>query len=346
MVAPRLPRRREQENDTQNISSIASESTPLLATQPQKGWLERFKRLPGPGIICAALSGLFFSIGSLTVKLIPSMNPLEIVFFGAIIQTVIFISINIQSRRSILGASGERFFLLMRGISGVVCANLVYYSYRLIPLADATTIVFSAPIFVAIFACMLLKETCNLFFIITVITTISGVIFISKPPFLFDSDQENVSSSNRIIGISLAFGGCLSFALVYLFMRKLQRSHYSSITLVFSVLVVIVNPILLTLSDSWSIPGCERDGWLLVLLGFAVVGAQISQIFALKTENEGPVSVARSSEVFMAFIFQASILEEKVEWTSTVGGILVCSGIGLFGWRQWKKDKLYHRRNM
>lgn len=88
------------------------------------------------------------------------------------------------------GAKGERITLFLRGVFGFLGFALCYVAYRMIPFADASTIVYSAPVYVSIFACVLLKEECGAFQTFTIALTIMGVLLISKPTFLFGSDHD------------------------------------------------------------------------------------------------------------------------------------------------------------
>lgn len=62
---------------------------------------------------------------------------------------------------------------------------LLYYSFRKLPLGDATTIIFSSPIIVIALSFLLLKEPCGLLRIVVVCVLFTGVILVSRPPLLF-----------------------------------------------------------------------------------------------------------------------------------------------------------------
>jgi drug/metabolite transporter (DMT)-like permease len=99
----------------------------------------------------------------------------------------------------ITGVKGERIVVLLRGVSGFFSFGLLYVAYRMIPLADASTIVFSAPIFTLIFAWLVLREECGLFQTFILIFTMAGVVLISRPSFLFgevSNDGTHIRSSH------------------------------------------------------------------------------------------------------------------------------------------------------
>ena len=65
---------------------------------------------------------------------------------------------------------------------------LLYYAYQLTSLADATVISFSCPVFTSIIACIFLKEKYSPWDALFTAFTITGVILIVRPPFLFGSE--------------------------------------------------------------------------------------------------------------------------------------------------------------
>jgi hypothetical protein len=59
-------------SDQELLPARASDKTSLYS---------RMTLLPGAGVFLAALSGMFFATGSLIVKLVPEIHPIEIVCF-------------------------------------------------------------------------------------------------------------------------------------------------------------------------------------------------------------------------------------------------------------------------
>ena len=62
---------------------------------------------------------------------------------------------------------------------------LLYYSFRKLPLGDATTIIFSSPVIVIALSFIFLKEPCGILRIAVITALFTGVVLVSKPPFLF-----------------------------------------------------------------------------------------------------------------------------------------------------------------
>jgi drug/metabolite transporter (DMT)-like permease len=62
---------------------------------------------------------------------------------------------------------------------------LLFFTFRHLPLGDATTIIFSSPVFVMIMSFLFLQEPCGFFRTLIVFLLLTGVVLIAKPPFIF-----------------------------------------------------------------------------------------------------------------------------------------------------------------
>jgi drug/metabolite transporter (DMT)-like permease len=72
-----------------------------------------------------------------------------------------------------------------QGIVGGSTLVLLFFTFRHLPLGDATTIIFSSPVFVLIMSFLFLHEPCGFFRTMIVCLLLTGVVLISKPPFIF-----------------------------------------------------------------------------------------------------------------------------------------------------------------
>lgn len=105
---------------------------------------------------------------------------------------------------------------------------LSFYAFRHMPLADASVIVFSVPVFTAVFARMFLKEPCGLFSAFSVVLTLIGVILITRPPILFGDTVDALGSSSEAVeiwGAVAAFSATLFGANAYVLLRALKVKY-------------------------------------------------------------------------------------------------------------------------
>lgn len=177
------------------------------------------------GVLLATLSSLFFSLCSVIVKGLTSMNPLELAMFR-FIGLLPAIPVMIYKEQDIF-PSGKRILLLLRCFVGTTGLMLSFYAFRHMSLADSSVIIFSTPVFVAVFARMFLKESCGLFNVLTIALTLLGILLITRPKAIFgdlfahEMEQHGISSNNdyNIFGPIAAFSATLFGANAYVLLR-------------------------------------------------------------------------------------------------------------------------------
>ena len=269
------------------------------------------------------------------------------------IQMIVYLPVIVMNRMPVHGVKGERVALVLRGLFGFTSFALCYVAYRMIPLADASTIVFSAPVYVSIFACVFLKEECGAFQVVTIGVTIAGVLLISKPTFIFgDQHEAVVQTALRMEGTVLSLISSLCAALTFVLIRKLQRTPAAVVINAFSIISIASGILALVvlrncfaeeagdLAQGIGIPDTAAEIMWLIGNGACGVLGQLCLTVALKIEEASLVSLARTIDIVMAFVFQVIWLpSEAVHWTSLMGAVIVCLGVCVSAVRRWLKDK-------
>lgn len=208
-----------------------------------------------------------------------------------------------------------------------------YYALSFIALGDSSAIIFAAPVFVSIFAFICIKEPCGLFKIVTVIITLIGVVLIARPsfiPFFASEEPEKFTPHSRMIGATLALSVSLTMAYSFVVMRKLQETPLMSTVTFFSLFCMVVCPIcFLTLKYGVGLevnfPTHPRTWLLCVANGLCGVFGQTLLVMSLRIEQAGLVSLARTFDIVMAFIYQATVLHQQPSITSIIGAAIVCT---------------------
>ncbi|EDW80933.1 uncharacterized protein Dwil_GK11296 [Drosophila willistoni] len=308
-------------------------------------WLERLKmRLNCPylGIILATLSSLFFSLCSVIVKGLVDVNPMELAsfrFVGVLLPTI---PILIYTKQPVF-PEGKRVILLLRCFMGTTGLMLSFYAFRHMPLADASVIIFSTPVFVAIFARVFLKEPCTLFNVVTINMTLLGVVLITRPPLIFgsatptlDSESEKYSDKTYDIwGPVAAISSTLFGANVYILLRALKNLHFSVIMTNFGAIALVYTFIVCVAIGAVCWPSCGRDRWLVVILGIFSFLGQILLTLSLQVEQAGPVAIARCADIVFAFIWQMMFFGETPTGYSLFGALMVVSSVILTALKKW-----------
>ena len=203
-------------------------------------------------------------------------------------------------------------------------------------------VVFSVPVFVAIFARLFLKEPCGLFNAVSVCLTLVGVVLITRPPLLFghsvpalasSPDQEEQNSD--VWGAVAAFSATLFGANAYVLLRALKGLHFSVIMANFGSFALVQTLLVTWALGALCIPRCGMDRLLVVALALFSFGGQILLTLSLQLEQAGPVAIARSADIVFAFIWQVLFFQEVPNRYSIGGAVLVTSSVVLTGVRKW-----------
>ena len=310
--------------------------------------MNKLRRIPCIGCVMAFLSGFFFATASLTVEISGGVDPAFFVTVRSLVQVVFFVPLSFYFKEPLHGVEGERFALLERAVFGFLCFTLSYYALDYISLTDSSAIVFSAPVFTLIVACVMLKEPCGVFQVVSVIVTLIGVFLIARPSFLFpeDSIADVFSVEDRIIGLIFSILTCVFIAYTYICLRKLQKTPTNAVISFFSIFCVCAGSITMNIYSFCSgkpinLPQ-STFAWLMVFVN-GVCGslAQATLVLSLKLEEAGLVSLLRTFDIVIAFFYQAVFLDQPIYWTSIVGSVIVCTGCVAVGLQKY----LTSRRN-
>ncbi|XP_010172629.1 solute carrier family 35 member G1 [Antrostomus carolinensis] len=128
----------------------------------------------------------------------------------------------IYYKTGFLGPKGKRIFLFFRGVLGSSAMILLYYAFQVMPLADATVITFSSPVFTSLLAWIFLKEKYSIWDLLFTLFAITGVVLIARPPFLFGSNVTGIEGSytDHLKGTIAAVTSTVSAASTFVILRK------------------------------------------------------------------------------------------------------------------------------
>jgi len=215
----------------------------------------------------------------------------------------------------------------------------------MIPLGDATTLRFTEPIFVGIFAFLILREPCGILQVFTSIITVVGVVIMGRPPFLF-GDNSTTYDINSIIGISLALGSSLLASFISITMRKLQKTPPPITIFWFSLTGILYGLATTPIFGKLIWPTQLRTWLLLAGLSFFVIINQLFLTLSLKYEKANPVAIVRSSSIVLAFVYQITIMDEMAQWTSFLGAAIILGCVIVVGVAKWYEDSENSQHNL
>ncbi|KAK2820403.1 hypothetical protein Q5P01_023362 [Channa striata] len=299
---------------------------------------EKPKSCPGLGLFFAFLSTVFFSIMAVLVKSIQGIHAIEISAIRCFFQMLFVVPLLIYHKTGFLGPRDKRIYLVLRGFIGGNAMILLFYSVQQMPIADATVIMFSNPVFTSLLAWIFLKERCTIWDCVFTVFTLTGVILIARPPFLFGDNIGGIESNytNHIKGTFAAFAGAIAAACTFVILRKMGKSvHYCLSVWYYAVIGLIECIIVVSVLGEWKLPFCGRDRWMLVLIAVLGIAGQTFLTKALQIEKAGPVALMRTVDVLLAFTFQFFFFNRAPTWWSLGGALCVVLSTSGVAARKW-----------
>ena len=211
---------------------------------------------------------------------------------------------------------------MLRGLYGTIGMVLNFGAVILLPLAEATTLNFTVPIWAVLLSILLLKEKVGIWRWSAVLLGFAGIVVIAQPG----------SGHFPLYGALVGLGAAFMIALISIQIADLNRTD-KPLTIVFyfalltSVVTAPALPFVMTAHDA--------DAWLL-LLAIGLTGAlgQLLLTAALRFGAVASVIVMDYSGLFWATLY-GWLWFDALPPTSTWLGVPLIVGAGLvIAWRE------------
>jgi len=225
-------------------------------------------------------AAFFFSLMSLFVKLAGQRLPaVEMVFFRSVVMVLISTALVRRAGLSMWGINKR--LLLVRGVLGFCALLCFFWAVTKLPLADVTVLHFTNPVFTAILATVFLSETMSAREIAGLLLSLTGVLFVARPTFLFGEWAGDLNTT----GIVVAMTASVLSACAYTTIRKLRETDDLLVIIFYFSLVSAVASVPLAVgSFVWPTPG---EWALLISIGIVTQTAQIFLTKGLLRERAG-----------------------------------------------------------
>jgi len=216
--------------------------------------------------------------------------------------------------------------LAIRTASGMIAIALSFVAFSGALLADATALVFSAPLFTLLLSIPVLSERINRQKIFAVLTGFLGVVLITRPGF------NNVSPA-----LYAALGSAIFFSIVTVWLRRLNQTvHPLAISFYYNLTGTLVF-FLWSWSSGWSEAWSEIHGMLL-LLGLIGIIQQVMLSYSFRFAEASLLAPFDYLSLPLALVFGYWFWNEFPDWLSLVGStIILISGMMLM-LRHWSID--------
>ena len=233
-----------------------------------------------------------------------------IIFFPALIalitQSIILVSTN--ERKKIPKAKKIPYLFLL-GPVFLMNSLLFYYSFTHTTIANAVLTHYTAPIFVAMLAPILLRESIDRVVVTAIIISTAGLLVMLKGFYL---------SEQHIKGIIAGILSGITYAMIIIIGRFVAQKFSPLIITVFQNLLVVI----LLLPSIKEIP-LEIAGYFVVLGIVHSTLAPLLYIRGLKEVRASKAAILGYLEPVGAMLFALFIFKEVPRSMSLLGGILI-----------------------
>ena len=147
------------------------------------------------GVALVVIAGLSFTLANVIQKLIdPQLNFWHLLFFRAVAQTVVMAADVARKRMRIWPALSalDRLKLVGQGVLGGCLLLCIFIAIKNVPLGNASAIMFTTPFWTFLFAVCMLGEPMLIYRVSISAAMVAGVVFITRPPFVFPPDAPAV----------------------------------------------------------------------------------------------------------------------------------------------------------
>lgn len=258
------------------------------------------------------LAGIFFALMNVSVKYIPHIPAIEIVWFRSLFSLIFTVSVLRNKGVSVFG--NNKPSLITRGIVGSISLILFFYTLQRIPLASAVTMQYLSPIFTTLLGVFILGEKVRPIQFFYFALAFFGVLVIQG----FDPRVDALSAGMGLIS-------ALASGIAYNMIRKLKNSEHPLVIVFYFPLVTFPVASLIMYFD-WVTP----TGWdwlVLLWIGICTQSAQYFMTIAYQTGNLSRISSLSYLGVLYALFFGFILFGETFPLASYLGMALVLVGI-------------------
>ena len=275
------------------------------------------------GMSAAVGAYFLFSVMVLFAKLLSvNHSVIEIAFYRNLTGSVLFLFIAFAlGRREILVLRSKPVMVGVRAVVGTVSLVMTFAAFSLMPLADATALMFTASLFIPVLALVVLKESVGPYRLSAVAIGFAGVILMVRP-----------SGEVYVLGVSIALGAALLHAILQIILRYLGR-YESPATI--AGYFFLIGTILTALALPFvAVPPTASEIPLLLGVGLSGSVAQWLLSVAYKNAPAAVVTVFNYSSIVWATLFGWMIWNEWPLPAVLLGAAIVIASNILIVWRE------------
>jgi S-adenosylmethionine uptake transporter len=205
---------------------------------------------------------------------------------------------------------------VLRGVLVTITAFLFFYALATLPLAEAITLSFLSPLFLAVLASLILKEPIQKPVLIAI-----AVGFVGMGVIVAGKIGGGEFDLVRVLGIAAATSSALAYAANLVLLRKRAQTDPFGLIILFQNLfpLIIITPFAWAV---WEVP--ETRSWTMFLgIGAFGLAGHLCMAWAFKHANAGPLGVLEYTALVWSAGLGYLVFAEVPAWTTWAGAGLI-----------------------
>ena len=184
-----------KDTNAENAFQICEKNT----IQPKSFIRKQFDKIKTiRGYIYGILFAFSMCMANILVKMAPTLDGANHACIRYFIQLIVMLIFIKKNNLEYFGPKSQRKLLILRGVVGSLTVIFSFFAIRYLDVSDVETITNSSVLITAVFSRIFLKEKLTISHVIAIILTITGVVFVIRPAFLFgiEHDMEKIFHVN------------------------------------------------------------------------------------------------------------------------------------------------------
>lgn len=271
-----------------------------------------------PGYYYVAAAAIIWGSNGVIVNLAP-YDPQALAFFRVLFASLTLLPVVLLTRRGeMMTAARQWKTMLSLGCLLALGWSLLFHSMKLIAIANAVLLNYTAPVFVALLAPLVLKERLERSTVLALAIAVAGIVVISYQQNLEFGDPGSLNALGVVLGLlaGLAYAG-------YIILSKRTLSAFSSQVVAFwsyAAALAFLFPSVVGIELS-----TDPTSWVLLLvLGIFNTGFAVTlYLKGLGMAKAQKAAVLTYLEPASAVIFGLLFLDQQPTVFMLVGGLLI-----------------------
>lgn len=269
-----------------------------------------------PGIAFGLTAYGLFATHDVVVKLLgATYATFQIVFFSVLLSLPLLLLMLMRDETTGTLIPNHPWWSALRTLAAVLSGSSAFYTFSVLPLAEAYAIIFAAPLLITVLSIPILGERVGLHRWLAVLVGLIGVLVVLRP-----------GSASLSLGHATALLCATSGALAAIIVRKIGRDERSAVLLLYPMMANFVL-MAIALPFVYRPMPIEHLGMVagMAVLAFA---AGLFLIAAYKRADAAIVAPMQYSQILWAALYGSLLFAESADQTTWIGAaIIIASGL-------------------